>query len=229
MGFTGIPRATFDFLAGVQANNTRDWFEAHRAQYERDWLAVGLDLAAALSEPASRIGLMAVPKLNASLRRIHRDTRFSADKRPYHAQLHLILSTGPDFNKVPGVHLVFGAAGWGYGAGHYGFTPQELDRWRGLVSTAPGLAAAQGWLASARAVGCTLDPPDLARLPKGWEGGEGRDILLRRKSAIARTQTDAPLPDWLFGAGAVDELTDIVAALAPLALGLARTIAAEGR
>ena len=222
MGFTGIPRATFDFLAGVQANNTRDWFEAHRAQYERDWLAVGLDLAAALSEPASRIGLMAVPKLNASLRRIHRDTRFSADKRPYHAQLHLILSTGPDFNKVPGVHLVFGAAGWGYGAGHYGFTPQELDRWRGLVSTAPGLAAAQGWLASARAVGCTLDPPDLARVPNGYESAPEWDQLLRRKSMIARTQLPLPVPDWLFGPEAPRQIAQLAAAHVPLLAWLLR-------
>lgn len=222
MDFPGIPQATFDFLGGLQANNSRDWFQAHRAEHDRDWMAVGLDLAAALSEPASRLGLMAVPKLNASLRRIHRDTRFSADKRPYHARLHLILSTGPAFNKVPGVHLVFGAAGWGYGAGHYAFTPQALDRWRGFVSTAPGLAEAQGWLAAAQAVGCPLDPPELARLPKGWEGGGGRDILLRRKSVIARTQAELPLPVWLSGPGAVAGITDILAGLAPLAQGLAR-------
>lgn len=222
MGFPGIPPATIGYLAGLEANNSRDWFEAHRAEYDHDWLAVGLDLAAALSEPASRIGLMAVPRLNASLRRIYRDTRFSADKRPYHARLHLILSTGPAFNKVPGVHLVIGGRGWGYGAGHYGFTPAALDRWRALVCSSSGLAEAQAWLAAAEAVGCPLDPPDLARVPKGWEGGAGRDILLRRKSVIARTQSDVPLPDWFFDARAVDGMMEIVSALAPLARGLAR-------
>lgn len=227
MSFSGIPQATFDFLGGLRADNSRDWFEAHRADYDRDWLAVGLDLAAALSEPAARLGLMAVPKLNATLRRIHRDTRFSADKRPYHAEMHLILSAGPAFNKVPGVHLVFGAAGWGYGAGHYGFTPQALDRWRGLVSTAPGLTEAQGWLAAAEAVGCVLDPPDLARVPVGWPGGAGWDHLLRRKSIIARTPGELPLPAWLFGPQAVDGLMTLVAALAPLALGLARLTSDE--
>lgn len=222
MGYEGLPQETVRFLAGLEANNTRDWFEAHRADYERFWLAAGLDLAAALSKGAARLGLMAVPKLNASLRRIHRDVRFSSDKRPYHARLHLILSTGPAFNKVPGVHLVIGGTGWGYGAGHYGFTPAALDRWRSTVSDPEGRAEVMGWLAAAEAAGCPLDPPDLARVPKGWTGGAGWDHLLRRKMVIARTQADVPLPDWLFAPGAVDRLVALVAELAPLALGLAR-------
>lgn len=228
MGFQGLPPATFHFLAGLQANNNRDWFEAHRAEYDRDWLAAGLDLVAALSEPAARLGLMAVPKLNASLRRIHRDTRFSADKRPYHAQLHLILSTGPAFNKVPGVHLVFEPTGWGYGAGHYGFSPAALDRWRGLVSDPSGRARVMDWLVAAEKAGCPLDPPDLARVPKGWEGGPGWDHLLRRKSVIARTQAVQPLPGWIHGPEAVAGLIEIVGALAPLAQGLARVVSDEG-
>lgn len=222
MGFDGLRQETVAFLAGLEANNRRDWFEAQRAEYERAWLAVGLDLAAALSEPASRLGLLAVPRLNATLRRIHRDTRFSSDKRPYHTQMHLILSTGPAFNRAPGVHLVIGAAGWGFGAGHYGLSPAELDRWRRFVSDPAGRAEALGWLATAETAGCPLDPPDLARLPKGWEGGTGWDRLLQRKSVIARTQAELPVPDWLFGPGAVAGVMDIVAALAPLALGLAR-------
>ncbi|QLQ19065.1 MAG: DUF2461 domain-containing protein [Exiguobacterium profundum] len=222
MGFPGIPQATFSFLAGLQSNNNRDWFEAHRADYDRDWLAVGLDLAAALSEPAARLGLMAVPKLNATLRRIHRDTRFSADKRPYHAELHLILSTGPAFNKVPGVHLVFGPTGWGYGAGRYGLSPAALDRWRHAVSDGAERAEIMAWLDRAEQSGCPLDPPDLARVPKGWPGGAGWDHLLRRKSIIARTPGELPLPAWISGPDAVDRLMALVADLAPLALGLAR-------
>ena len=222
MDFQGIPQATFDFLAGLEANNSRDWFEAHRADYDRGWLSVGLDLAAALSQPAARLGLLAVPKLNASLRRIHRDTRFSADKRPYHAELHLILSTGAQFNKAPGVHLVFAARGWGYGAGQYGLSSDALDRWRGFVSDSQGRGQVMDWLRRAGEVGCTLDPPDLARVPKGWEGGAGWDHLLRRKSVIARTQGQVPLPDWIFGPGAVAGIVAVVEALAPLALGLAR-------
>ena len=82
MAFAGMPRETVTFLQGLQANNSRAWFEAHRAEYEAFWPKPGLDLAAELSGPAAKLGLMAVPKLNGSLRRILRDSRFSADKRP---------------------------------------------------------------------------------------------------------------------------------------------------
>ena len=82
MSYAGLPRETIRFLAGLSAENNREWFESHRADYESAWLNAGLDMIAALSGPVSALGLTAVPKLNASLRRIYRDTRFSRDKRP---------------------------------------------------------------------------------------------------------------------------------------------------
>ncbi|MBH1974239.1 MAG: DUF2461 family protein [Rhodobacteraceae bacterium] len=106
MSYAGLPRETTRFLAGLAAENNRDWFESHRAEYQAFWLNAGLDLIAALSGPVSELGLTAVPKLNASLRRIHRDTRFSRDKRPYDPALHMIFSVGTAFNKEPGVHIV---------------------------------------------------------------------------------------------------------------------------
>ena len=62
MAFSGMPHETVTFLRELQANNARDWFEAHRADYEAFWLKPGLDLAADLSAPVSKLGLLAVPK-----------------------------------------------------------------------------------------------------------------------------------------------------------------------
>src|ERR671931_145475 len=39
--FTGFPPETLRFLQELQANNRRDWLEAHRADYQRLWLAPG--------------------------------------------------------------------------------------------------------------------------------------------------------------------------------------------
>lgn len=127
MGYAGLPRETFKFLKGLEANNDKGWFEAHRGEYQRFWLAAGLDLVAALSGEAAEIGLLAVPKLNASLRRIHRDVRFSKDKSPYQPWLHLILSSGSEVNKVPGVHVVFTPRGWVIARGNMGWS---RGRWR---------------------------------------------------------------------------------------------------
>jgi uncharacterized protein (TIGR02453 family) len=163
------------------------------------------------------MGLMAVPRLNGSVRRINRDVRFSSDKRPYHVHWHLVLSTGLEFNKVPGVHLVISPEGFGYGVGHYGFAPEALDRLRRAFCDDGQRAGFQGALARAEGQGAELDAPDLARVPKGFPVGAEWDHLLRRKHIVARTQGHKACPDWLFGPDCVSGLIPIIADLAPLA------------
>lgn len=221
-GFAGLPRELTGFLAGLEANNTRDWFEAHRARYEACLLRPGLDLVAALSAPAAELGLMAVPRLNASLRRLNRDVRFSADKSPYRPHLHLLLSTGPDFNKVPGVHLVITATGFGHGAGHYSFAPEGLEAMRRAICDEAQRAELLALIARAAGQGAVLTPPDLARVPRGFAAGADWDHLLRRKHLVARTPAHQPLPEWLFTPDCVAGLMGVVADLAPLAFWLTR-------
>ena len=223
MPYPGLPRETLTFLAGLENDNSRDWFDANRPDYDRYWTAAGLDLIAALSAPCAALkpSLLAVPKLNASLRRIHRDVRFSKDKRPYDPRLHIILSTAPAFNKAPGVHLVISPNGLGFGAGFYGFEPASLDEFRHNVASPQGRAVFETLLAKAAAVGAVLQDPDLTRVPKGFDPAPW-DHYLRRKSVIVRTRTDQPHPDWLFTPAATDRLMTIVAALNPLCQWLTR-------
>ena len=77
---------TFAFLHDLAANNEREWFKAQRERYERDLRQPFLALIAELAEPLRAISphFVADPKpVGGSLFRIHRDTRFSNDKRPY--------------------------------------------------------------------------------------------------------------------------------------------------
>lgn len=221
MEFPGIPRGLLGFLAGLEADNSRDWFEAHRAEYEALWLKPALDLAAALSGPVAEFGLMAVPKLNASVRRINRDVRFSADKSPYHTRWHLLLSTGPAFNKVPGVHLVISSAGLGFGAGHYGLSPEGLARLRAAFCDEGRRAEFLALLARAEGQGVRLTPPDLAKVTKGLPPGADWDHLLRRKHLVVRTPEHMAFPEWLFTQDCMAGLLPIIADLAPLARWLA--------
>ncbi|MFM7443435.1 MAG: TIGR02453 family protein, partial [Tabrizicola sp.] len=160
MPYAGLPRETFAFLQGLAAQNDRDWFEAHRPDYDTYWLKAGLDLIEALGPHCATMEprLLAVPKLNQSLRRIHRDTRFSRDKTPYQPWLHLILSTGPAFNKVPGMHIVLTPEGLGYGAGHYALDPAALDRMRQRMCDEDERAQLMAALSAAGDVQSTLDP-----------------------------------------------------------------------
>lgn len=78
--------ATFDFLRDLRAHNTKEWFEANRARWERD----GKRPLLAFIE-AFRPRLQAIsPHFEANERsvfRIFRDVRFSKDKSPYKTHL----------------------------------------------------------------------------------------------------------------------------------------------
>ncbi|MBL6752323.1 MAG: DUF2461 domain-containing protein [Nevskia sp.] len=78
--------ATYKFLRALKRNNNRDWFAAHKAEYEQHLRQPFLRLIGDLAEPLRGLSAsyVANPKpVGGSLFRIHRDTRFSGDKSPY--------------------------------------------------------------------------------------------------------------------------------------------------
>lgn len=111
---------TFDFLTDLAANNDRDWFEANRSRYEQHVKAPSLRLIDDFAAPLAEISphFVATPK---ALFRIHRDTRFSPDKRPYktHAGIHFRHARAKDVY-APGyyLHLEPGSVFLGLGIWH---------------------------------------------------------------------------------------------------------------
>ena len=208
---------TFGFLADLEANNAKDWFDTHRDAYEAHWKAPALDFVASVSDDMARLSppLRAEPKLNGSLRRINRDMRFSKDKSPYNARLHMIFWAGDQPNRSPGVHIVLNPKGVGYGAGQFGLEPKALAAIRRRIVGSDGddLIAS---LDAAEAVGCRMGAPDLARLPKGFEADGRRAELLRHKAMVVRTfDHDAPA-SAMIGADAKAWVMEITTALMPL-------------
>ncbi len=79
-------RQTFAFLSALAENNTREWFEEHKQDYEALVREPALDFISDMGNelPAISPHFRAVPKkMGGSLMRVFRDTRFSKDKTPY--------------------------------------------------------------------------------------------------------------------------------------------------
>jgi uncharacterized protein (TIGR02453 family) len=77
---------TFKFLRALARHNDRDWFHAHKTDYESQLRQPFLRLLTDLQPVLAGISphFRADPKgVGGSLFRIHRDTRFSNDKTPY--------------------------------------------------------------------------------------------------------------------------------------------------
>ncbi|TDI27518.1 MAG: DUF2461 domain-containing protein [Acidobacteria bacterium] len=73
---------TLRFLRALTRNNNRDWFGAHKDEYETHVRAPMLTIIEQLAVDFPRVApdMVAAPR---SLYRIYRDTRFSPDKTPY--------------------------------------------------------------------------------------------------------------------------------------------------
>lgn len=77
---------TFKFLRALGRNNNRDWFTAHKADYETHLRQPFLRLITDLQPDIAAISphYRADPRpMGGSLFRIYRDTRFANDKTPY--------------------------------------------------------------------------------------------------------------------------------------------------
>ena len=98
----------FRFLTRLKRNNNRDWFQAHKNEYEdlvkQPALRFIMDFGAPLYKISTHLVADARPS-RGSLFRIYRDTRFSADKKPYKTHVAMRFShRGKDVHS-PGFYL----------------------------------------------------------------------------------------------------------------------------
>lgn len=97
MEFTGFSKNTLPFLESIRQNNDKEWFEAHRREYEENILNPSRAFVEEFGEH-----LMALeptinfsPKINKSLFRIYRDTRrMGAIKVPLKHRIGIIFWQG---------------------------------------------------------------------------------------------------------------------------------------
>jgi uncharacterized protein (TIGR02453 family) len=94
--FQGFGPECFRFFEDLTVNNNKQWFQDHKNQYERFVLAPARDFVTLMGERIREIapGIIADPRIDKSIFRIYRDTRFSKDKTPYKDHLGIFLWEG---------------------------------------------------------------------------------------------------------------------------------------
>ena len=210
MSFPGFRPAAVRFFRDLAANNTRPWFEANRAVYEREVKAPMMIL---VEEVDARLGAMAPeftgsPKKN--LYRIHRDTRFAKDKNPYKVNAacwwgHRDAARGQE-GAHPGAGLYYELNASGPYAAGGTWMPERptLNVIRkAIVDDVEGFEA----IVTARPFVKTWKALDeeamLTRLPRGYAPGHPAERWLRYQSFTAtamltrKEATSRELPDVL--------------------------------
>jgi uncharacterized protein (TIGR02453 family) len=177
-----FPPATRAFLAGIAAHNDRDWFEANRPLYEAGWKAPAEAFVAALGPRLAAVSPQVrwSPRTGGSLMRIHRDTRFSADKRPYKDHLDLWFWHGDGKGwEAPGFFLRITPATVWLGAGQHHLPRDRLDRFRAAVADPVAGPELERIAAAAEAAGLAVGEEARKRVPAGYPAGHPRARFLR--------------------------------------------------
>ena len=136
--FDGFPREAILFLKRLKRNNNREWFNAHKAEYE-DYLKLPMQsLVAALRLHVAKFAPEIDVNPRRSMFRIYRDTRFSADKTPYKTHVAAVFHLRGHWQDSAGyyVHVEPGAVY--VGGGIYMPDGDQLRKIRRAISERAG-------------------------------------------------------------------------------------------
>ena len=194
--FKGFPRESVAFLAALAKNNDKYWFAEHKGEYEEHVLQPAQALVAAMGERLKtlRPRVIADPRVNKSIFRVHRDTRFSGDKRPYKTHLGVFFwegagkkmeSSGFYFHVEPGYFMV--------AAGIYFFPPRLLSLYRENVAHERHGAALARIVKQVQKDGKVLVGGEhYRRVPRGYDPEHPRGELLRYHALYAFVESKVP-------------------------------------
>lgn len=131
--FQGFSKETVHFFEKLKKNNNKNWFQSQKNQYEKYVKHPSMEFVMAMGEKLKRLspGVQAIPKVNQSLFRINRDTRFSKDKSPYKTLLGIWFWEGPRKRmECSGFYFHIGDRKLLLGVGMHVFTSDLLKKYR---------------------------------------------------------------------------------------------------
>ncbi len=170
--FLGFGPQALDWFRGLEADNSKAYFEASRALWETQ-----------VRDPLERLLEELGEDLGGSVKlfRPNRDVRFSANKAPY--KTHTF-----GFVRVPGsasgLYVSIQASGLHAGSGYWRMAPDQLARFRTAVAGPDG-PALDGALQAMQAAGLRLWGDALKAAPRGVPRDHPLLPLLRLKELLA--------------------------------------------
>lgn len=136
--FEGFSKELQTFFKNLSSNNSKEWFDENRDQYDRYVLEPSRLFVVAIGKKLKSIvpDLQAIPIPNKSLFRINRDTRFSKDKSPYKTHMGIYLWEGarPKRMECSGFYVHYENGEIFLGSGLHIFPKDILKNFRSVVA-----------------------------------------------------------------------------------------------
>jgi uncharacterized protein (TIGR02453 family) len=221
MAFSGFADKDAKFFRALAKNQSRTWFQAHKAEFEEGYQSPLKELLAEVRDgidSAYKHSELEEPKLF----RIFRDVRFSKDKTPYKTHASGIIQTKRQgkITEVPmALYFHVGQPNSFAAAGHYMMDPRSLAGFRNAVADEKRGKELVKLLGSLEKKGFTVRSYDsYKRIPKGFDEEHPRAEHLKRKGltvgfpelpkgilashklvpwVVKHAKAAAPLVEWL--------------------------------
>ncbi|MFN8233269.1 MAG: DUF2461 domain-containing protein [Actinomycetota bacterium] len=165
--FRGWPAEALEFYDGLEAENTKAYWQRHRHEYDT---LVREPMEALLTELEPNWG-------EWRIFRPYRDVRFSVDRSPYKTHIGAVIGDG---------YIQLGAEGMAAGSGMWEMAPDQLERYRGAVDSPRAGVSLERIVEEVRRLGFeTTGRGMLKTTPRGYPRDHPRIALLRYRGLAA--------------------------------------------
>jgi uncharacterized protein (TIGR02453 family) len=197
MTFKGWRAEAIEFFEGLEADNSKAFWQANKSVYEQE---VKRPMEELLEELEKEFGA-------GKIFRPNRDIRFSLDKSPYKTNIAGTLSKGG--------YISLSAEALGVGSGMYMPMPDQLERLRRAMADDRTGKQIEKLVSAVRAKGIEISAhEELKTAPKGYPKDHPRIDLLRMKGMITWKQW--PIAAWVGTAKAKQRIVDVLHEAKPI-------------
>lgn len=202
--FKGWPVEAVEFFEGLEADNTKIYWQAHRSTYDDKVLA---PMQALMEELSAEFG-------PGRIYRPYRDVRFSKDKRPYKTNIAASNDGG---------YISLSAEGLGIGTGLYAPDAATLERYRARVADDGAGTELVKIISGLTRKGMEVGAHEtLKTAPRGYPKDHPRIDLLRQKGVTVWKQWEVGA--WLGTAAARKRIVETLRGAEPLRQWLAENV-----
>ena len=209
MAFRGWKAEALEFFDGLEADNSKAYWQRNKEMYES---LVRTPMEELLEELAPQWG-------EGRIFRPYRDVRFSSDKSPYKTNIGAMVGDG---------YVQIDARGLGVGCGMWEMAPDQLARYRAAVDEDRSGRKLVDLVAKARDAKLDVTGREVLKTaPKGYPTDHPRIELLRLKGLIAWREW--PAGAWLGTSKAKDRVVEFLEASKPLSRWLQTNVGPSTR
>jgi len=189
MHFTGFPKEGLAFLDQIIVNNSKEWLDAHKEEYERFIVTPNKAYVEEMGEHLQILvpTINAVPKTNKSLFRIYRDARFHLND-PIKTRIGIIIWQGAGHRmQSSSFYMHYDPQEIFVATGIRNFKSTLLKTYREYIRNDERRTQLHNILEGLRAKGYRLPEPKYKKMPRGCETDDTYSYLYKMGAIYAYT------------------------------------------